>query len=173
MGLSPHLVIKDVQKVYSEESLDLIKEKIPGGLKQIDVDQIVMDEIMGDSPVNYEDVDRRSRFRIISTSPSLDKRIKKNSTEALKSFDKLARQTFGCESDATKALEQWKKKHPFILTSDEEIVSSIKYAKSGRPKKGDEGISAFSISARLSCLIDYREKEKKTSYDNSTILRAF
>ena len=46
--------------------------------------------------------------------------------------------------------------------SDEEIVSSIKYAKSGRPKKGDEGISAFSISARLSCLIDYREKEKKT-----------
>ena len=92
---------------------------------------------------------------------TLDKRIKKNSTEALKSFDKLARQTFGCESDATKALEQWKKKHPFILTSDEEIVSSIKYAKSGRPKKGDEGISAFSISARLSCLIDYREKEKR------------
>lgn len=90
------------------------------------------------------------------------KRIRKNSTEALKTFEKLSKQTFGCESDATKALNQWKKKHPFILTSDEEIIPSIKYAKSGRPKKGDEGISVFIISANLSCLIDYREKEKRT-----------
>ena len=57
----------------------MVKEKIPGGLKQIDVDQIVMEEIIGDSPIDYEDLDRRSRFKIISTSPSLDKRIKKNS----------------------------------------------------------------------------------------------
>ena len=170
--------------LYSEETISLLSEqqqlfitRVPQKIKQVkdilnNLDELTFNEITASYSGHWVDStygNVAQKWLVIKSEQAykreiitLDKRIKKNSTEALKSFDKLARQTFGCESDATKALEQWKKKHPFILTSDEEIVSSIKYAKSGRPKKGDEGISAFSISARLSCLIDYREKEKKT-----------
>jgi hypothetical protein len=75
LGLSPHLVAKNLAQL-SEKQVESVQQD----LKDLDVatNYKVIDWAEG-SPDNYADLDRRSRFRIISTSPSLDTRIKSNS----------------------------------------------------------------------------------------------
>ena len=47
--------------------------------------------------------------------------------------------------DAIKTLEIWKKKHPALSISNEKITTAKTYSKSGRPKKGEEGIPVYFI----------------------------
>ena len=65
---------------------------------------------------------------------TLDKRMKKSSNEALKSFKKLSRQRFSCSSDADKALTVWLKSHHELAISDREILKLAVFKQSGRPK---------------------------------------
>lgn len=65
---------------------------------------------------------------------TLDKRMVKESTAALKSFKKLSRQRFSCSSDAHKALKTWQKSHEELGVSDSEIIKHAVFKQSGRPK---------------------------------------
>jgi len=94
-------------------------------------------------------------------SLTLDKKLIKDSSQAIKDFEKLSKQQFGCETDAIKMLEQWKKKHPALIVSDDEIITSTKHSKSGRPKNGDEGKTVYSIVGNLSSSISYRESQQQ------------
>ncbi len=114
---------------------------------------------------NYADVSQKwlvikSEQAYKRETITLDKRFKKDSLLSMKAFEQLSKQKFRCEDDARASLEKWKKKNPLLVTSDEEVVSAIKYSKSGRPKKEDHGTTIYSISANLSCNLTYREKEK-------------
>ena len=79
LGLGPHINIRN-HTYWSERQLD---DKDIELLGQIDKSSKNFElEIIEDSsfmPETFEQLDQRSRFRIISTSPSLDTRIKHNS----------------------------------------------------------------------------------------------
>lgn len=76
LGLSPHLSIKDVHRL-SEKPL-AGHEKL---LAEIDSDpkNFEIAESGNSAPIDLVELDQRSRFKITSTSPSLDQRIKQNS----------------------------------------------------------------------------------------------
>jgi len=75
LGLSPHLVLKNLGN-YSERSIDLIQQEMQC---LDDAESFVIEDYAEGKPRDYADLDQKSRFRIISTSPSLDDRIKSNS----------------------------------------------------------------------------------------------
>ena len=79
LGLSPHCVVNNI-KEFSEKQFDMVTKQLD------DIDELGEFHIEGKhgkpiagAPISYEDLDQRSRFKIISTSPSLDPRIKVNS----------------------------------------------------------------------------------------------
>jgi len=76
LGLAPHVCLKNLHHM-SEKQL----ETVNGELKELDKTSAyyIEDLQSAKSPGTYAELDRRSRFRIISTSPSLDTRIKSNS----------------------------------------------------------------------------------------------
>ena len=92
---------------------------------------------------------------------TLDKKLNKESLQAVKDFEKLSKQAFGCESDAINTLEIWKNKHLALHVSHEEITTEVTYAKSGRPKKGEKGIIVYFISANLSSTLSYRDTKQQ------------
>ena len=75
LGLCPHVVLNNLSS-YSERLIDGIQDE----MSRIDNDDSfeVLKEIDG-KKCDYKFIDERSRFRIISTSPSLDDRIKSHS----------------------------------------------------------------------------------------------
>lgn len=75
LGLSPHIGIGRLA-FFSDKHFELVKHEI----EHLDEpENFVMEELLGGTPTSYDELDQRSRFRIISTSPSLDTRIKTNS----------------------------------------------------------------------------------------------
>lgn len=81
IGLSPHLVIKSLVDRFSEKNFDkegLVLKSLDE-LENFSNFEIENIENCDSTPIDYEDLDRRSRFRIFSTSPSLDTRIVRNS----------------------------------------------------------------------------------------------
>ena len=77
LGLSPHLIAKNIGNL-SEKHVEMPGTKVE--IDQFDAtENYMLESISERSPANYTDLDKRSRFRIISTSPSLDQRIKSNS----------------------------------------------------------------------------------------------
>lgn len=81
LGLSPHLKLKGLNG-YSDRPLEPADFSI---LENMDKDEknFEMEVLEGEEnstqPYSHEELDSRSRFRIISTSPSLDLRIRQNS----------------------------------------------------------------------------------------------
>lgn len=77
LGLSPHLCAKNLSSLS-----DKFCEQLAAELKELsnnanyDLDK---GHEAAYAPKDYAEIDKRSRFRIISTSPSLDPRIKTNS----------------------------------------------------------------------------------------------
>lgn len=75
LGLSPHLNFSKLNTL-SEKQV----ENVPKEMSELDNAKFYSMEASSPScPIDYNDLDRRSRFRIISTSPSLDTRIQCNS----------------------------------------------------------------------------------------------
>lgn len=58
---------------------------------------------------------------------TLDKRMLKGSTTSLKSFKKLTRERYSCESDARKSLNKWIKKQGYTEISDIEVIEHVAY----------------------------------------------
>jgi hypothetical protein len=75
LGLSPHIVARNLDKL-SDKSLEHCKDDF----NVFDTpNNFTVENYTDGTPVNYEDLDLRSRFSIVSTSPSLDSRIRSNS----------------------------------------------------------------------------------------------
>ena len=77
----------------------------------------------------------------------------------MKSFNKLCRQTFACDKDAEKALEQWLKEQDYIQVFDKKIIENVAHQGRGRPKQDAQGEKIYQLSGRLSTSI--RQKETK------------
>ena len=75
LGLASHLVAKNLHNLS-----DKLVESVGIDLKELaNPKNYVVEKEAEGYPKNYEELDKRSRFRIITTSPSLDTRIKSNS----------------------------------------------------------------------------------------------
>ena len=72
LGLGPHLIMKNLGKI-SDKNCDSIGPEL---MQLNDHDNYAVEDYAETSPKDYAELDRRSRFSIISTSPSLDPRIK-------------------------------------------------------------------------------------------------
>lgn len=72
LGLGPHVIMKNLAN-FSEKLI----EKLGPEIKEIEtLDGYIIEDMQTDmSPKTMEELDIRSRFRIISTNPSLDPRI--------------------------------------------------------------------------------------------------
>ena len=92
---------------------------------------------------------------------TLDKKLKKTSLLAMKDFEKLSKETFNCKNDAEVTLNRWQKKHKYISVFNFEIISSIKYLKNGRPKKGETGKTVYSVCGNIGSSLEAREKARQ------------
>jgi transposase len=92
---------------------------------------------------------------------SLDRRLKKSSTLAMKAFEKLSKEIFNCKNDAEIAFNTWQKKHKFISVFNSEIITSVKHLKSGRPKKNSSGDVKYSISGNIGSSLQAREDARQ------------
>ena len=72
LGLGPHVIMKNLAN-FSEKLI----EKLGSEMKEIEtLDGYILEDMQTDSsPQSMEELDIRSRFRIISTNPSMDPRI--------------------------------------------------------------------------------------------------
>lgn len=91
---------------------------------------------------------------------TLDKRMEKGSSVALKSFKKLCRQRFSCSLDAGKALKIWLKSHEEIIAmSDSEILKHGVFKQSGRPKLNQQPDSyEYQITGQLFSVLSNRQQ---------------
>lgn len=118
---------------------------------------------------NYGDVKQRW-FLVFSEQAkkreqhTLDKRMLKDSTAALKSLEKLSKQRFACHADTMKMLGIWMKSQTSMSLSEIDVIDHPIFTKSGRSKKGQEpdgyeyqviGILASKLSFR-----DHKLSEK-------------
>ena len=90
---------------------------------------------------------------------TLDKRMLKESTASLKSFKKLMRERYICESDAKGSLKKWLKIQRHIDISDIEIVAHAIYKQSGRPKQNQQPDHyEYQINGQLHSSLTQREE---------------
>ncbi len=92
---------------------------------------------------------------------SLDRRILKITESERKLFKKLSQQRFSCQSDASKALELWRKKQKY---SDvvEHILELKIYPRKGQPKKGQAPLRVeYQVTGSLFTVIEKRENKLK------------
>jgi transposase len=69
---------------------------------------------------------------------TLDKRMLKESSAALKSLEKLSKQRFSCHADAMKMLGIWMKSQASMSPSEIDVIEHPVFTKSGRPKTGQK-----------------------------------
>jgi hypothetical protein len=75
LSLAPHLISKNLVDL-SDKSIDNVQMGLFDMQRYENYD---LEDKTDKSPQNYQELDVRSRFRLISTSPSLDDRIKNSS----------------------------------------------------------------------------------------------
>jgi transposase len=82
---------------------------------------------------------------------SFQKRQEKDTKSAQVDLNKFMRREFACEADARIESELWLEEHSFHKLVDLDIVIRCKRAgqKRGRPKKGEDMVTVYQISARL------------------------
>ena len=89
---------------------------------------------------------------------NLEKRVK----DAEKSWKRLKTREFACEPDAWMAARVWFEKHPFLSSQNVSVVPSVKKVngKRGRPGKGEETWTVYSLESSLEVDPVYVEREK-------------
>lgn len=75
LGLSPHIIARNLDKLSDKQCEPAKKD-----LESFDTDlNLTVENFTEGTPQTYRELDLRSRFSIVSTSPSLDMRIRANS----------------------------------------------------------------------------------------------
>ena len=89
---------------------------------------------------------------------TLDKRMLKNSSVAVKSLGKLSKQRFSCHADAMKMLDIWMKSQASMSLSDINVIKHPIFNKSGRPKVGQvpDGYE-YQVTGLLASTLNFRE----------------
>ena len=114
---------------------------------------------------NYGDV--KQRWLLVFSEQAkkreqytLDKRMLKDSSSALKSLKKLSKERFACHADAMKMLGIWMKSQASIDLSEIEVIEHPIYHKSGRPKAGQEPDGyEYQVIGLLASKLNYREQK--------------
>ena len=71
LGLAPHLIPNNLSSL-SGRPVESVRHLLAA---LDDPANYLLDKLSITGPKNYEEIDKRSRFRIIQTSPSLDTRV--------------------------------------------------------------------------------------------------
>jgi transposase len=89
---------------------------------------------------------------------TLDKRMLKDSSAALKSLGKLSKQRFFCHADAMKMLGVWMKSQASMSLRNINVIEHPIFTKSGRPKTGQvpDGYE-YQITGLLASKVSFRE----------------
>ncbi|HAT4400396.1 TPA: IS1634 family transposase, partial [Legionella pneumophila] len=93
----------------------------------------------------------------------LDALIYKKTQASMKSFKKLCRQSFACESDAYSALEKWIEEQAFIKICDGKVIQQIKRSRRGRPGSNDEYRITFHITGHIASCLQLKEEAAQTT----------
>lgn len=93
----------------------------------------------------------------------LDALISKKTEASLKSYKRLCRKAFACETDARAALEQWLEEQEFININESKIVQQIKHTKRGRPGLNNECKTTFHITGHIASSLQSREDAAETT----------
>ena len=93
----------------------------------------------------------------------LDALIRKKTEASLKSYKKLCRKAFACETDANAALQQWLDEQEFIQLCDSNIVREVKRTKRGRPGVNDEYKTTFHITGHIASSLQMRDDAAETT----------
>ena len=114
---------------------------------------------------NYGDVSQRwllvkSEKAKKRESHILDKSIYKATEKSLKSFNKSCRQKFSCESDASKALEQWQTSESMLVVVDSKISKIEKRTRRGRPSSKDEIDTSFKIEGHVATSLSAKKESE-------------
>ncbi|MFT5807531.1 MAG: transposase [Moritella dasanensis] len=114
---------------------------------------------------NYGDVKQRwllvfseqAKKRELHT---LDKRMLKDATAALKSLEKLSKQRFAFHADAMKMRGIWMKSQASMSMSDIGVIEYPILTKSGRPKTGQvpDGYE-YQVTSLLASKLNFRERK--------------
>ena len=89
--------------------------------------------------------------------------ISKKTEAAVKSYKKLCRRTFACETDANAALAQWRDEQEFVSIHNPKIVTQSKRTKRGRPGLNDECIISFQITGHIASTLKARDDSSETN----------
>ena len=94
--------------------------------------------------------------------------VSKATKRAAKSFKKLCRQQFSCETDAHKELSKWQDSEDFISIHEVNIISNEKRTRRGRPGKDDNAITTFQITGHIATSL--KAKKEAESFNGLFIL---
>ena len=90
---------------------------------------------------------------------TLVRKTLKDSSKAVKAFNKLKSQRFSCQADALKAAGDFTKQYPFVELQALSAVAYAKYAKAGKPSKRDKPVISYGLTAHISCQRSYFEQK--------------
>jgi len=88
----------------------------------------------------------------------LDKCVLKKTQDSVKSYKKLCRQSFACETDANAALEQWQKAQEFTRIEEARIIKQVKRTRRGRPGLTDDSATTFHITGHIASCLKLKEE---------------
>ena len=116
---------------------------------------------------NYGDV--QQKWLIVQSEAAknrelktFNKRVHQSTEKSLKSFQKLSRELYTCEADATKALVKWKKQQKYINVENESIEIVYKHSQPGRPRQDEIGIAHYKITGDLASNLFVITEERKS-----------
>ena len=91
---------------------------------------------------------------------TLDKRMLKDSSAALKSLEKLSKQRFSCHADAMKMLGIWMKYQASMSLSEIDVIEHPVFTKSGRPKTGQKPDGyEYQVTGILASTLSFRRRK--------------
>jgi len=91
---------------------------------------------------------------------TLDKRMLKDSSAALKSLEKLSKQRFSCHADAMKMLGIWMKSQASMSLSEIDVIEHPVFTKSGRPKTGQKPDGyEYQVTGILASTLSFRRRK--------------
>jgi transposase len=114
---------------------------------------------------NYGDV--KQRWLLVFSEQAkkreqhtLDKRMLKDSSAALKSLEKLSKQRFSCHADAMKMLNIWMKSQASMSLSEIDVIEHPVFTKSGRPKTGQKPDGyEYQVTGILASTLSFRKRK--------------
>ena len=93
---------------------------------------------------------------------TLQRQVSKSTQASLKSFKRLCRQTFSCETDAKEHLAHWLRKQNYVDVANVSLTTQLSYKQRGRPSTTATGIKSYTITGHLyTCLEKFKQQQER------------